>query len=157
MSHGATTLPSLPALDVRMTAASSDPSMSHTQCRSQRDPSFAVGPRDAKYIIACESRTVRPTREPLRQRVGTSSDHPAETRPDPTPHGIEGSGAVRASAPPSDGRNSRAVRRGTLTHSTRKILHDDPDATQQHQVAPRGRWEAKRGTIGSTTQRPNTR
>jgi hypothetical protein len=48
-------------LDVRMTAASSDPNMSHSQCRSQRDPSFAIAPRDAKYIIAWESRTVRPT------------------------------------------------------------------------------------------------
>jgi hypothetical protein len=55
-----TTLSAL-LLDVRMTAASSDPNMSHGQCRSQRDPSFAIAPRDAKYMIAWEPRPVRPT------------------------------------------------------------------------------------------------
>jgi hypothetical protein len=55
---------------------------------------------------------------------------------------IEGCGAFKLPAPPSDGRNSRLVRRGTLAHCwlcatpTRKILHDDPDATQHDEVAP---------------------
>jgi hypothetical protein len=71
---------------------------------------------------------------------------------------LQGCGAFKLPAPPSDGHNSRLVRRGTPTQlfcgtQTRKIFRGDPDASQAQQAdaaTSRTRhWEAKRGTIGS--------